>query len=398
MEQLKSKIEELATAHREFVRKNDQRLVEIEKKGRQDPLLAQQVDRISREVQDLTQVKSDLERIETQLNRPGFEFAQSDKYDPEAEKRKLAVLVYLRKGEAAMSPEERKVLSVDSDPDGGYWVTPQMSAQVISKVFETSPMRNVATVETISSDALEIPDDVDEADAGWTSERGVRTETNTPQTGVRRIPVHELYAMPKATQTLLDDAKIDVESWLARKVADKLSRLENASFINGTGSGQARGLLTYPAGTTNPGQVQQINSESASTLTADGLRSLFYTLKSSYINNARWLMSRATLEVISKLKDTSNQYLWEPSLQAGEPQTLLGHGIERMEDMPAVAANSLSIAFGDFRQAYSIVDRMGLRVLRDPFSAKPFVLFYTTKRIGGDVTNFEAFVIQKTAA
>ncbi len=398
MEQLKSKIEELATAHREFVRKNDQRLVEIEEKGRKDPLLEQQVDRIARDVQELTQVKSGLERIETQLNRPGFDFAHSDSRDPEAENRKLAVLTYLRKGEAAMSPEERKVLSVDSDPDGGYWVTPQMSAQVISKVYETSPMRNVATVETISTDALEIPDDVDEADAGWTSERGTRTETTTPQTGVRRIPVHELYAMPKATQTLLDDAKIDVESWLARKVADKLSRLENAAFINGTGSGQARGLLTYPAGTTNPGQVQQIKSESASTLTADGLRSLFYSLKSSYINNANWLMSRATLEVISKLKDSSNQYLWEPSLQAGEPQTLLSHGIERMEDMPTVAANSLSIAFGDFRQAYTIVDRMGLRVLRDPFSAKPFVLFYTTKRIGGDVTNFEAFVIQKTAA
>lgn len=398
MEQLQEKIEELGRAHREFVRRNDERLAAIEKKGHADPLLEEQVDRIAGELQDLNEVKESLGRIETQLNRPGFEIAQPGATDPAAAKRKAAVLKYLRKGEGALNPDEKKVLAVDSDPDGGYWVTPEMSSQVISKVFETSPMRNVATIETISTDALEIPDDLNEADSGWTSERGVRNETNTPQIGVRRIPVHELYAMPKATQTLLDDAKIDIESWLSRKVADKLARLENTAFINGTGSGQARGILTYPAGTTNPGQIEQINSENASAITADGLRSLFYALKSPYVNDARWLMSRSTVESISKLKDSSNQYLWEPSLQAGEPQTLLGHPIERMEDMPAVAANSLSIVFGDWKQAYTIVDRTGIRVLRDPFSSKPFVLFYTTKRTGGDVTNFEACVIQKTAA
>ncbi|MFQ5451456.1 MAG: phage major capsid protein [Nitrospinaceae bacterium] len=397
MKEIKTILEELNHAFLEHKVKNNQRLAELEKKGHADPLLEQQVNRIAREIQDLSEVKEGLEKIETQLNRPGFE-TMRERTDPVTEKKRAAVGKYIRKGEGAMNPDEMKLLAADSDPEGGYWVTSGISGMIITKVFETSPLRGAATVETISADALEIPDDLNEANAGWTAERGVRSETSTPPVGMRRIPVHELYAMPKATQTLLDDARIDVESWLAGKVADKLSRLENTAFINGSGSGQPRGILTYPAGTTNPGQVQQINSGSASVITADGLRTLFYALKSSYASNARWLMGRSTVEAISKLKDSTGQYLWQPSLQAGEPQTLLGHPIDRMEDMPAVAAGSLSIAFGDWRQAYTIVDRVGVRVLRDPFSSKPFVLFYTTKRTGGDVTNFESFVIQKTAA
>ena len=397
MNEIKELVDGLNHAFREHKLKNDQRLAELEKKGRVDPLLEDQVNRIAGEIQSLMDVKEGLEKVKTQLNRPGFAVGQEDAFDPLARQKKIAVAKYLRKGEGAMSDHEIKLLATDSDPDGGYWVTSGMSHQIISKVFETSPMRNIATVQTVSSDALEIPDDLDEADAGWTTERGVRSESNTPTIGTRRFPVHELYAMPKATQSLLDDARIDVESWLSAKVADKLSRLENTAFINGDGVGKPRGILTYPAGSANPGQVEQVNSGSASALTADGLRTVAYALKSPYLKNARWVMSRSTVEAISKLKDSTGQYLWQPSLEAGELQTLLGYPIERMEDMPAVAANSLSLAFGDFRQAYTIVDRLGVRVLRDPFSAKPFVLFYTTKRTGGDVANFEALVIQKTA-
>lgn len=397
MNEIKQLVDELNQAFSEHKVKNDQRLLDLEKNGRVDPLLEQQVSRISSEIQELTDVKQGLERVQTQLNRPGFEFNREG-LDPLAKKKKAAVEKYLRKGEAAMAPDEIKFLSSQQDADGGYWVTSGMSDKVISKVFETSPMRNVATVETISSDALEIPNDLSEANAAWTTEEGARSETNTPTIGIVTIPVHELYAMPKSTQTLLDDSRIDVENWLAGKVADKFSRLENDAFVNGDGVGKPRGILTYPAGTTNPGQVQQVNSGSASALTADGLRTVVYSLNSPYLKNGRWLMNRGTVEAISKLKDSNGQYLWQPSLEAGELQTLLGYPIERMEDMPAVAANSLSLAFGDFRHAYTIVDRVGVRVLRDPFSAKPFVLFYTTKRTGGDVTNFEAYVIQKTAA
>jgi HK97 family phage major capsid protein len=398
MEEIKQLVEELNQAFLEHKTKNDQRLSEIQKKGSADPILEEQVDRIAKEIQNLTEVKERIEKVETKLNRPGMALGENSIRDSHSNSRKQAVVHYLRKGEGLLSAEEVKLLSSDSDPDGGYWMTPEVSDRAVQKVFETSPMRNLATVETISTDALEIPEDLNEADSGWTSERSARPETNTPQIGVRRIPVHELYAMPKATQTLLDDSRIDVETWLSMKIADKMSRIENASFINGDGTGKPRGILTYAAGMTNPGEVQQINSGNASSLTADGLRTLFYALKSPYMPSAKWLMSRSAIEEVSKLKDSSGSYIWQPGFQEGEPQTLLGHAIERMEDMPQVAANSLSVAFGDFSQAYTIVDRMGLRVLRDPFSSKPFVLFYTTKRTGGDVTNFEAFAIQKTAA
>ena len=395
MDETKQMIDDINRSFKEFKSKNDQRLTELEK-GRHDPLIAGQVDRISTDIQGLSEMKGRLERIETRLNRPAFDMAGPD-MDPLEKERKQAVTKYLRHGDRALSAEEFKLLSVDSDPQGGYWVTSEMSEQVVKKVFETSPMRNISAVETISGDALEIPEDLDEADAGWTSERGARTETTSPTIGVRRIPAHELYAMPKATQTLLDDARINVEEWLSGKIADKLTRIENAAFINGDGVDKPRGILTYPAGTVNPGEIRQVNSGSASALTGDGLRSLFYALNSQFIKNARWAMSRSSIEAISKLKDGAD-YLWQPGLQVGEPQMLLGHPIERMEDMPAVSANSLSIVFGDFKQAYTVVDRAGVRVLRDPFSSKPFVLFYTTKRVGGDITNFEAMVLQKTAA
>lgn len=396
MQDVKRLVENINQSFLEFKTKNDQRLAELER-GRRDPLLKSQVDTLSREVQDLSEMKNRMEHLETRLSRPALEPGKRNN-DPAARERKEITLRYLRFGENALSADEVKLLSVDSDPQGGYWVSPEMSHQIVEQVFETSPMRNVATVETISTDALEIPEDLGEADVGWTSETGVRTETATPTIGVRRIPVHEIYAMPKATQQLLDDARVNVEDWLARKIALRMGNTENTAFINGDGTDKPRGILTYPAGTTNPGQVRQVNSGHASQLTADGLRTMFYALKTPYIKNAQWLMARPTIEAIAKLKDGGGDYLWEPGLKAGEPQRLLGHPVERMEDMPAVAANSLSIAFGDWKQAYTIVDRAGVRVLRDPFSAKPFVLFYTTKRTGGDVTNFEALVLQKTAA
>ncbi len=396
MQDVKRLVENINQSFLEFKTKNDQRLSELER-GRRDPLLKSQVDTLLQEVQDLSEIKNRMEHLETRLSRPAFETKPGDT-DPARQERKQAVLRYLRFGEHALNPEEVKLLSVDSDPQGGYWVSPEMSHQIVEQVVETSPMRTVATVETISTDALEIPEDLGEADVGWTSETGVRTETATPTIGVRRIPVHEIYAMPKATQQLLDDARVNVEDWLARKVALKIGNTENTAFINGDGTDKPRGILTYPAGTANPGEIRQINSGHASQITADGLRTLFYALKTPYIKNAGWLMARSTIEAIAKLKDGGGDYLWEPGLKAGEPQRLLGHPVERMEDMPAVSANSLSIAFGDWKQAYTIVDRAGVRVLRDPFSAKPFVLFYTTKRTGGDVTNFEALVLQKTSA
>ncbi len=255
MDEIKQLVEELNQAFMEHKAKNDQRLCEIQKKGYADPVLEEQVDRVAKEIQNLTEVKERLERVETKLGRPTLGRHENSKEDLYSSERKEAVIHYLRRGEGFLTPQEVKLLATDSDPDGGYWMTSEISQQAIQKVYETSPMRNIATVETISTDALEIPEDLNEADSGWTSERAARTETSTPQIGVRRIPVHELYAMPKATQTLLDDSRIDVESWLSIKIADKMARIENSAFINGDGIGKPRGILTYLAGTTNPGEV-----------------------------------------------------------------------------------------------------------------------------------------------
>lgn len=396
-QQIKETIEKIGTSFEEFKKKNDQRISEVEKKGYASRDLEDQVDRITQDLQKLSETKKQMEELEAQLNTPGSDTPVA-KIHQKAEERKVIFLKYLCKGEKSFTPDELKILSSDNDPNGGYWVTPEMTRKIVTQVFETSPMRNLATIETISTGVLEIAEDLGEAGVGWTTESGQRLETGSPSIGLRQIYINELYALPKATQTLLDDTNIDVASWLAKKVSDKISRLENKAFITGDGVGKPHGILTYPAGTDNPGQVEQVNSGANTAVTSDGLRSLFFRLKSPYINNARWLMRRSTIEAISKLKDSNSKYLWQPGLVQGEPQTLIGRPINQMEDMPAIELGSLSIAFGDFKRAYRIVDRGGIRMLRDPFSAKPFILFYTTKRCGGDITNFEAFVIQKITA
>jgi HK97 family phage major capsid protein len=190
---------------------------------------------------------------------------------------------------------------------------------------------------------------------------------------------------------------LDVEGWLANKVADEFARKEATAFISGTGVAQPRGILTYTAGT-SWGQIEQINSGSSGALTADGLLSLVYGLKEAYARNASFLMNRSVVSAARKLKDTTNQYLWQPGLAMGQPDMLLGRPVYEATDMPVAASNSLSVAFGDFAAAYTVVDRIGIRTLRDPFTAKPFVRFYTTKRVGGDVVNFEALKIQKLAS
>jgi len=315
---------------------------------------------------------------------------------------------YLRRGEQRLSAHERdvlenhqKALSVDSDPDGGYLVTPQQSARIIEVVYETSPMRQVATVETISTDALEGLFDGDEAAAAWVSERGSRAETNTPQLGQWRIPTHELFANPRATQKLLDDSAVDIEAWLARKVADKFARTENLAFVKGNGVGQPRGITTYADGTTR-GTIERIPSLDAATISAEGIINMVYSLKAAYRPGSVWVMNRATLGVIRTIRDESGgaatgQFMWQPGFGT-QPPTLAGFPIVEFEDMADIGGGNIVAGFGNFRQGYTIVDRLGIRVLRDPYSAKPHVEFYTTKRVGGDVLNFEAFKLMDIAA
>lgn len=302
---------------------------------------------------------------------------------------------YLRRDDngGPQSDAFRAALQTGSDPDGGYLVPTEVSQRVIKKVFETSPIRQLATIETIGGKELEIVRDTDEVTAGWVGEQQARPETATAKLGLSKIPAHELYAAPRATQNLLEDAGINMEAWLAGKIGDKFSRVQNTAHVLGTGVGQPRGILTYPAGTLD-GQVEQVGSGSSGAFTFDGLIGLVYSLKDPYAANADFLINRLGIRDISKLKDGQGRYLWEPSKQKGEPASLLGYGVLRAADVPVPGAGALSAVFGDIKTAYTIVDRLGVTTLRDPFTAKPYVIFYTRTRTGGDVVNFEALKIQ----
>lgn len=385
----------LGNTWEQFKQVNDARLNEIERKGNADSLYDEHLHNISTA---LDNYKSRLDTIETAYNRPALGAAGEEKSSPHANEYGKAFRNYLRKGmDAGLEALSTKALSVGSDPDGGYLVTPAMSSRIVQAIFETSPMRQLASVETISTDSLDLIDDHDQAVAGWTAETGAISETSSPTLAKRNIPTHELYAQPKATQKLVDDAAIDIEAWLSGKIADIFSRKENTAFVSGNGVGQPRGILTYAAGT-SWGQIQQVNSGSSGAVTADGLINLFYALKDAYSKRASFLMNRTVVQAVRLLKEaTTNQYLWQPGLAAGAPDTLLGVPVHMATDMPAAAANSLSVAVGDFQAAYQIVDRKGITILRDPFTEKPFVKFYATKRVGGDVVNFDAIKLLKLA-
>jgi len=305
---------------------------------------------------------------------------------------------YLRYGDRHPLVDQ-KALSVGSNPDGGYLTPTARSARIIQKIFESSPMRGLASIETIGTSELEIPVDIDELDTGWVGETQTRSETGTPQVGVQKIPVHEIYAKPKATQKFLEDASINVEAWLAGKVADKFGRTEATAFISGNGINKPRGILTYTAGSAGArGTIAQYASLAATGITADAIVKLPFYLKQAYLAGASWLMKRSTVMEVMLLKDGQGQYLWRPSMTVGAPSVLGGYEVNMADDMPAVAASALPIAFGNWRQAYTIVDRLGITTLRDPYSAKPFVEFYSRKRVGGDVTDFEALALMVVSA
>ncbi len=304
--------------------------------------------------------------------------------------------LYLRR-DVGPQGAEAKAMSVGSDPDGGYFVTPFMSPKILSIIYESSPIRQLATVETISTDAIEYPIDDGEVGYGWVGEQETRSETTTSQTGVQRIPVHEMYAAPRATQKLLEDASINIEAWLAGKIGERFGRIEATAFVTGDGIKKPRGFMTYANGTTR-GTIEQVASGAATVLTFDGLINLMTALKEPYAAGAAFCMRRATVGAVLLLKDGNGQYIWRTDNQSGKPSILLGSPVYMAADMAAVGAGNLAVAYGNFSQGYTIVDRLGISTLRDPFTAKPFVIFYTRKRVGGDVTNFEAIKIQVVSA
>lgn len=299
---------------------------------------------------------------------------------------------------------EMKALVEGVDPQGGFWVRPQMAQRTLQRIFETSPMRSLATIETLGTDAVEfIIDDNEFSSGGWVGETGTRSDTDTAEIGKLSIYAHEQYSQPKATQTMLDDAGFDIESWISRKTADKFARTENTAFVSGDGANKPKGFLSYSAwgtaGTYERGKIEQRTSTVSAGFDSDDLVELQNDLKEFYQPKAVWMMKRKTFAIVAKLKDGSGSPLVNPMLLAeGAKKQILGNQVVFADDMPTVAANTLSIAYGDFGVGYTIVDRIGIRILRDPFTSKPYVRFYTTKRTGGAVTNYEAIKILKISA
>lgn len=325
----------------------------------------------------------------------------------DATKTSAALGAYIRSGDgaplAALVSAPTAGMSVDSNPDGGYLVIPTLGSTMNERIHEISPMRQLARVVTVSSDTYEEFNDLDEVGAGWVGEREARADTENPKLGKLSVPIHETYAMPKVTQKLLDDAVIDIGAWVVEKCAERFARKEGAAFIAGDGILQPRGILTYPTDALDDdardwGTIEHINTGTSggfgtTSAGVDALIDMTYALKSRYRPNASWLMNRKTAAVVRKMKDADGNLIWSQGLAAGQPDRLVGFPVILDEEMPDIAADALSIAFGDFNVAYVIADRHGLRLLRDQFTDKPNVRFYTYKRVGGGLANSEAIKI-----
>ena len=396
--EIKDAFGDFLRAFEAFKESNDARLADIEKRGG-DVVLEEKVDRINAA---LSEQKSLIDELTLSAARPalGETKAQPDRATRE---RKASFDRYMRKGDGGAF--EMKAMSAGSNGDGGY-VVPLEIAQTIDRVLaKASPIRALATVQQIGGNVYRKPVTTVEAASGWVGETDSRTQTGTPTIAALDFPAMELYAMPAATQTLLDDAQVDIEQWLANEVQIVFAEQEGAAFINGDGSAKPTGFLNYTTAADASwawGKIGYIASGAdgafASSDPSDALINLAYAPKQGYRANGTWVMNRKTEAAIRKFKDGDDNYIWQPGTAIGQPASLLGYPVAEAEDMPDIASNAYSIAFGDFARGYLIVDRVGINVLRDPFSAKPYVLFYTTKRVGGGVQNFEAIKLMKFAA
>lgn len=292
-----------------------------------------------------------------------------------------------------------KAMRTDSDPDGGYLVRPEFSNNVISRVFETSPIRRLATVMTGSADSYVQDIDDDELDVNWTSQGATVSETDTPQIGQMVIYTHKMDAMPKLSVEQVQDSRINIESWLEGKLAARFSRKEASAFVSGSGNGQAKGILSYEAGTSTyaRNKIEQVVSASAGNVTIAGLVNTQNALLEPYQPNATWLMHRTTFGQILLLKGTDHYHFLglQPTDRGTFTMNILGSPVVFAGDMPVAASGSLSVAYGDFRAAYLVYDKEGMEILKDPYSSKGNYLYYTTKRVGGAVVQVEALKIMK---
>ncbi|NCC61906.1 MAG: phage major capsid protein [Verrucomicrobiae bacterium] len=404
-DELKNTIEAIGKAFEEFKAENDKRIQELATK-KDDPVLAEKIEKINAELTDLKNLKTDLENLEKTVARSEFPGGGSSNDGIKGEHRK-AFESWFRKGgddrlEAVKKLQVEAGLSTLSDPDGGYIVAPPEFDQAIDRVAETvSVMRQLATVRTIGVNEYKKIVNQGGSSSGWVAEKETRSETDTPTLKQITINMKEVYAEPGATQLALDDTMMDLASWLADEVSIEFAEQEGEAFITGDGVAKPRGIAGYDFVANSSyswGNVGYVAGGHATLLNnADKLIALQHALKSVYRTGATFLMNDTTCEKVRTLKDGEGNYIWRPGLLTGTPDTLLGKPVAYDDNVADIGAGAYPIFFGNFKRAYLILDRMGIRVLRDPYTSKGNVLFYTTKRVGGGLIMFEAIKALKIA-
>lgn len=409
--EIKKALDEFSKTLDAFMKKTDQELAEMKKSTDKKSADVVTQDEVKKLTAALEEQKKLVENLRLENNRPIMTAPDGTKTQltDEQMEHKKAFENWFRKGagEGQLGELQKKALSVGTDPDGGYTVPVQMETAIDRVITEVSEMRQIARVVQVSTASYKKRVSQGGASSGWVGEQGSRPNTDTPTLDVLEYPVMELYANPSATQSILDDSAINIDQWLADEVSIEFAVQEGAAFVNGNGAAKPRGFLTYDTVENDNWEWGKLGykatgvsgnfADSSANPGAEttNIVDLVYSLKPVFRRNARFTMNRKTVSSIMKLRDAEGRQLWSSGLRDGQPDRLMGYPIYEMEDMPDIAANSLSVAFGDFQRGYIIVDRIGVRVLRDPFSAKPYVQFYTTKRVGGGIGHYDAIKLLK---
>ncbi len=381
--------DDVLSAFEQFKDANDDRLDQIEKRMSADVITTEKVDRINKALDEMI-LKS---------RRPLM--GTDAKAEPTEHKK--AFDTYIRKGEThGLASLEAKAMSVGYGPDGGYLVPPEVEAAIGRLLSKASPMRQICDVRQISASVYNKPFNTNGITTGWAAETGARPQTNSATLASLQYPTLELYAMPAATQALLDDSIVNIDEWVAREVETVFAEQETDAFLNGDGITRPKGMLAYTKVAQSAwtwGNTGYIATGVAAAFPAvnptDKIVDLIYALKAGYRQNARFLLSRATQAQVRKFKDAQGNYLWQPAATTDGNAMLLNFPVVESEYMPDIATDTFSMGFGDFKRGYLIVDRVGIRILRDPYSTKPYVLFYTTKRVGGGMQDFDAVKLMK---
>lgn len=394
-EDIKNAIQDLGQTFNEFKKVNDERLEQIEKgesTAYNEEKLAKleaKLDSFEEVNQKLTlaeqnaeQIKEQVSKIETMVTRPdsGFESKQVDEYLNAFDR-------YCRKGLDGLQPDEKKALTVSNDSTGGYLAPPEYVRELLKTITEISPIRTIARVRSTGARSIQIPKRDGQFSAQWVSESGTRSETTGYTVGLEELPAHEMYALVDISEQDLEDTVFDLEAEMQSEFAEQFAKAEGTAFVSGDSVGKPHGFMDHSG-------VGHVNSGTADAVTADGLISLVHNIKSDYTRNGTFVFNRATLASIRKLKDTAGQYVFQTGMMLGGNMvnTILGHPYVEATDMPSEAANAFPVAFGDFRRAYMIVDRVNLAVLRDPFTQATTgnVRYIARKRVGGQVVQKEA--------